>query len=67
MLSQYGLYLDEIDDIQAAQLVTSYIRRLRFENRVLTASLLGGVAEVLGATNTRVPGNIMLAMLENKI
>lgn len=66
-MSQYGIWLDEIDDIQAAQLVTSYIRRLKFENRVMTVSLLGGVAELLGGRNTRVPGNVMLAMLENKL
>ncbi len=68
MLSQYGLWLDEMDDLQAATLTVSYLRRLKFEQKALSVSILSMVGGALGGNKqVRVPSSVMLGMLEGKL
>jgi len=63
-LSEWGLYLDDLDEIALGQLAVSYIRRKRFESKLL----LGALGEMMGGGEPqKIPGDLMLGILEGKI
>ena len=58
------MYLEDIDEIALTQLTTSYIRRKRFEGKILL-SVLG---EAMGDGGPmKIPSDVMLGILEGRI
>ena len=63
-LSQWGLWQDELDPLDYGLLASAYLRRVKFESRVLAVEVVKAFGESMsGKGGERIPAEAMIGMM----